>query len=441
MKRIFLSEVDKVTSIDRGNNLIAEVNGTIRRVSVENLAGSMGSNHSVLARKTYYNNSDQSSTLAQSGNPDVVTDYLRNCKLYVFNSSGTKKAEVYQVKGTDPSSMTVVFADGTEKTTSVLNTAGCNFMVKRPELGILSTQEDGRDVLYFAGTGAIAGGYQMPAKYIGMFKAYYDSTTATKGLKSQPNRVPTGNLTITTHPSSGADGFFQKAQEGGKGYGLWNYTDWCKENAIHLSYFGNTNYEVNVGTGRINNYDKVKDIVTGYTLGLYGSGIDLMKCGTKATVDTDGTAVNCLNFFGLEGLGEQYSEFIQGIRFNDTQAFIWNNNAMTQDYNVSDVRTLDRAVTGTSGNCITLVKGGKYFDMLPDTTVLDTTFLKGFCDGGHFVTAGRMIVVGGAAGEGLLCGLSYSRARLDITSLNRDYCARLAFYGDPQTVTGSELLS
>ena len=436
MKRIFLSEVDKVTSIDKGNNLIAEVNGTIRRVSVEALAGSMGQSHSVLARKTWYNNSDNSSTLAQSGNPDVVTDYLRNCKLYVFNSAGTKKAEVYRVSGTDPSSMTVAFTDGTEKTTSVLNTAGCNFMVKRPELGILSTTEDEKAVLYFAGTGAIDGGYQMPAKYIGMFKAYNDGGT----LKSQPNRIPTGNLTITTHPTTGANGFFQLAQAGGKGYGLWNYTDWCKENAIHLSYFGSTNYEVNVGTGRINNYDKVRNIVTGYTLGLYGSGVNLMKCGTKATVDTDGTAVNCLNFFGLEGIGEQIWEFVQGIRFDDTKAYVWNSNNMTESYNTSDVRSFDRAVTGTSSNCIMTVKGGKYFDMLP-SAVSGTTFLTGFCDGWYFSTAGRVLPVGGSAYFGSLCGLSCSNAIYAFGYAHPSYGARLAFYGDPQTVTGSELLS
>ena len=429
MKRIFLSEVDKVTSIDKGNNLIAEVNGTIRRVSVEALAGSMGQSHSVLARKTWYNNSDQSSTLAQSGNPDVVTDYLRNCKLYVFNSAGSKKAEVYRVSGLAPSSNAIIFTDGTAKTCEVLNTAGCNFMVKRPELGILSTTEDEKAVLYFAGTGAIDGGYQMPAKYIGMFKAYNDGGT----LKSQPNRIPTSGLNIST--------FFSYAQAGGNGYCLWNYTDWCKENAIHLSYFGSTNYEVNVGTGRIDNYAKVRNIVTGYTLGLYGSGVNLMKCGTKATVDTDGTAVNCLNFFGLEGIGEQVWEFVQGIRFDDTKAYVWNNNAMSESYNVSDVRSFDRAVTGTSSNCIATVKGGKYFDMLPNTTVSDTTFLKGFCDGGYFATAGRVLRVGGSADLGSLCGLSCSSATIAFGAPAADLGARLAFYGDPQTVTGSELLS
>ena len=134
------------------------------------------------------------------------------------------------------------------------------------------------EILQCTGAFHVKEGKMFPKKYIGMFKAYNDNGI----LKSQPGRIPTGAQTIAT--------FQTQAMNGGRGYGLWNYSDWCKENALHLSYFAYTNYENNVGVGRINNYNRVRNIVTGFTLPLA-----LQKtCGYVATVDSQGAAVKSL---------------------------------------------------------------------------------------------------------------------------------------------------
>ena len=435
-----LSTVTAVKSVSKSDTVIIEQSGGVRRITVNDLADSLGDLHSTSTLKTFYNNPDPySPILAQSGNHDVVTDYLTKSKAYVFNSAGTKKAEILRCSGTDPtSSMAVVFKDGTQKNISDLNAAGCNFMVYRPELGILSTTEDNQDVLYFAGTGAINGGYQMPAKYIGMFKAYKDGTK----LKSQPNRIPTGSQNIQQ--------FTDAAKAGGAAYGLWNFTDWCKENAIHLSYFGNTNYEVNVGTGRIGDtteagYNAVRNIVTGHGFLLVGTNTTagILPTGTQATTDANGAAVNVLMFFGLEGLGEQIWEFVGGIRFDDTNGYVWNNNVWSETMNDVTTRSFSKAITGPSGGYIMKVRGGKFFNMLP-TTVAENkaaNAVKGFCDGSLHSTTGRCMAVGGYAGDGSRCGLAASSSSLAFSGSYSSYGARLAFYGDPQTVSGSEILS
>ena len=63
--------------------------------------------------------------------------------------------------------------------------------------------------------------------------------------------------------------------------------------------------------GRINGGSNVRNIVTGFTLPLVGKEHNY---GTRATVDSEGITVNCLNFLDMEGLGEQIWEFVSGYR-------------------------------------------------------------------------------------------------------------------------------
>lgn len=439
-----LSTVTKVKKVSKDDTIVVEQSGGVRRISVDDFSNSIGDIHTSTSLKTYYNNPspDYDPTLQQSGNRDVIMDYLSKCKAYVFNSDGTKKAEILRCSGLDPTNvMDVFFTDGTSKTIDALNTAGCNFMVYRPELGILSTTEDDRDVLYFAGTSAIKGGYQMRAKYIGMFKGYKDGSV----LKSQPNRIPTGGS-----DTWGTIADFQKAaQAGARGYGLFNFIDWNKEQAIHLSYFGNTNYQVNVGTGRIGDgtkegYNKVRNIVTGYGFRLVGSrGATILPTGPVPTTDSDGAAVNVLMFFGLEGLGEQIWEFLGGIRFDDEKGYFWDFNSWGETTNDTTTKNFTRSVTGTSGGYVMKIKGGPYFNCLPEVTVASNAAnaVKGYCDGGWYATAGRVLMVGGYASYGSRCGLAASHSTYGFASTYSSIGARLAFWGDPQTVSGSELLN
>ena len=386
-------------------------------------------------RTVWINPANQSTALKAIGNRGPLEDYINHCKCYVFSSDGTTKAEIasaiFRGNYSGMTEGTVTFADGTTVNITDLNNAGCNFMVLRPELHIFSgLNEDSEEILRCTGAFSAGTGEKVfPKKYIGMFKGFLQNGV----LKSQPNRIPTGQQTIAQ--------FQTYAVAGGTGYGQWNYSDWCKENAIHLSWFANTNYDVNVGIGRIGSnsdngasYNRIRNIVTGFTLPIAGQ----YKCGKVATQDQGGNSVYCLNFFGVEGLGEQIWEFVIGFRHNGTHAFIWDANEWSENH-APDRDAVALRVTSASGAYIKSIIAGADFDMLPRE--VGATSGTGMCDGHWVQNTGRLLRVGGDAAHGSLCGLSASDASYAFSSSSPSVGARLAFYGEPNTRTGAEFVA
>ena len=366
-----------------------------------------------------------SATLEREGDMDLIEDYISRCKCYLFSSDGTKKAEIgsatFQGAYVGMSNGSVTLADGTQVAIQTLNSYGVNWMVLRPEMHIYCGFDARGEVLQNTGIYDMFGGKSFPKKYIGMFKAFNHNGY----LKSQPNRIPTGGQTIQV--------FQNQATAGGLGYGLWNYSDWCKENALHLSYFGNTNYEYNVGTGRITNYNYVRNIVTGFTLPLVGQNI----CGRVSTVDSQGNSVNCLNFFGIEGLGEQIWEFVIGFRHDGTKAYVWERNIWSETQEAD--RTYPLQVLSANQQYVKEIIAGADFDMLPRS--IGGTSTSGMCDGHWINSNGRLLLVGGSADSGSICGLSASSAIYAFSFSHAHLGARLAFYGEPGTVSGSEFVA
>lgn len=381
---------------------------------------------------TVYNNVNGACALTQ-GNTDslksALKDYVAAMKFYVFNANGTQMAEIKSAtfEGNYANGMTagtVTFADGTVAQLSDLNAKGCNFMAYRPEMHFKSFTDDaGQEILQQRGCVPIDGGHSFNEKFIGMFKAYNQGGV----LKSQPGRIPTGGETIAQ--------FQTQAEAGGRGYGLCNYHDWCKENALHISYFANTNYELNVGTGRINNYDNVRNIVTGFTLPMLSG--DNHGIGKAATVDSAGNAVNCLDFFGIEGLGEQIWEFVIGYRCDATKQYIWDENAWSETHQ-GDYE-LDRVIADADNSNIREIIGGEHFDIMPRK--VGGTSTTGWADGTRASSNnGRMLSVGGSAYYGSFCGLSASGSDANFGYAGAGIGARLAFYARPVEISGAKFV-
>ena len=356
----------------------------------------------------------------------ALNDYVADCKCYVFNSKGTKMAEIKSAtfEGTYDTMTkgTVTFKDGTTVDISTLNDAGCNFMVYRPAMHIKSFTDDaGREILQQRGNIPIDGGITFREKFIGMFKGYVQNNV----LKSQPGRICDGNRNIATYQAL--------ANAGGRGYTQWSYKDWCKENALHLSWFGNTNYEVNIGTGRINNYNNVRNSVTGFTLPMIGTD---ELYGTRPCVDSAGNAINALNFFHIEGLGELIWEFVIGYRHDESTIYIWDDDTWSESHNAD--YTVPYSINNASGSYIRQMVAGEHFDMIPRLVGGSST--TGYCDGYWASTGGRLLYVGGHANAGSLCGLSASISDNGFGAANGPIGARLAFSGRPVEVEGSKLL-
>lgn len=420
-----IAEANLIRKLGARDSIFCEAAGSLKRVTVEDLSSSLGEIHTSQALKTYWNTGQPSTVLQQSGNRDVLIDYLQACKRYVFNASGTKKAEIAYVEQFEDLGTSIVhFVDGYSTTVNALNAAGCNWMTLRPELGFLSTEEAGVPVFYCAGMGSIAGGHSFPKKYVGMFKAYLQGEV----LKSQPNRLATGNFK--------GNEFHQKAKNGGSNYGLYNYSDWCKDNMIHMAYFGNTNYEENVGVGLINNYDYVRNIVSGICLADMNNQI--VSYGTSPCKDLQGNYVNRVHFFGLEGLGEQSFEILGGIQFDATNVYVWDTNEWFEGATSPIMRTFPR--TNTSFNLMIKAIGGEFFDMLSVKSENKGNYITYFCDanGG---TAGNILCIGVSAIHGSKCGLSCAYSGSGFVIKDLGIVDRLAFWGEPSSVGGSEILS
>ena len=374
------------------------------------------------------NPSGYSAALQHSGDTGILDDYIKRCKCYVFTADGSKMAEIKSATFAGAySGMTegrVTFVDGSTIAISRLNDNGCNFMVLRPAMHIYSGYDDnGVEVLQNSGVyDLLAKGHTFPKRYIGMFKAYNQNGV----LKSQPNRIPTGSQTIAQ--------FQSQAKAGADDYGIWNYEDWCKENALHLAYFHHTNYETNIGIGRIDNYGYVRNIVTGFTLPLVRTD---KPYGKVATVDSVGNTVNCLNFFNIEGLGEQIWEFVNGIRHDETTYYVWSDNQWSEGHEAE--RTFPFTVTNSSSSYVKFIKAGKYFDVIPKEVYASST--TGYCDGHWANTGGRVLGVGGLAYDGSLCGLSASSAYDGFSASNDHVGSRLAFFGEPTEVEGTNLIA
>ena len=386
--------------------------------------------HVVSIHSVYINRADGVVNLESEGSKELIDDYIHRCKCYLFSGSGGMKAEIKSATFVgDYSGMTsgtVILADDTQVAIQTLNTKGVNWMVLRPEMHILSSDHAAThtgEVLKNTGIYDVfgdSGGKVFPKKYIGMFKGFLQGDV----LKSQPNRIPTGANTIAN--------FFAKASAGGRGYGLWNYSDWCRENALHLSWYDCTNYERNVGIGRINNYNAVRNIVTGFTLPLVG----MYDSGAVPTVDSQGNTVNCLNFFGIEGLGEQIWEFVIGFRHDGTTAYVWDENVWSE---TQEGRTFP--LGAKQNGYIKEVIGGEHFDMMPRSVGGIASSSTGYCDQHWYAANGRLLLVGGDANSGSGCGLSASSADDAFSYSHAHTGARLAFYGEPETVSGSEFVA
>lgn len=372
---------------------------------------------------TVYNPTSASCSLEQGEKGSLkraLAEYVAMMKPYVFDSKGSQMAEIKSATFVNNhntmSSGTVTFKDGTVIDISTLNDKGCNFMIYRPKLYFKSySNKNGQEILQFGGLLPIDDGQSFKEKYIGMFKAYLQNNV----MKSQPNRIATALRIVEAT---------QYAQAGGSAYGMWNYHDWCRENALHISWFGNTNYAVNIGA--LSNDDN--GFICGNSLNILATDTHGLGLVYKQKVSSDDT-IPCPVFFGLEGLGQGMYEFVGGYRHDATTQYIWDENVWSENHAADYTLPL----TVTSSGYITQINGGEYFDMTP--RVVNASSVTGWAAQCIINTVEIPLLVGGSnANEG---GMAYSNNDADADRLRNDRGTRLAYYGHPTEVTGADFVA
>ena len=98
------------------------------------------------------------------------------------------------------------------------------------------------------------------------------------------------------------------------------------------------------------------------------------------------------------------------------------------------------SVQSASGAYVKSMECGEFWDMIAQNVTggASTTY---YCDGYYAATTGQLLYVGGYAADGARCGLAYARSNYAFSISYTNFGARLAFYGEPEIVSGAQLVA
>ena len=402
-----LTEKKTVSAMNTEQTFLIVVDGAIRRLSLGDLQKMMGNN-------IFY----PTITLEQSSNPKFALPTPFMADMYQRAMGGymmkVVNGKAYAAK-LAPSNWEF-FADGTK----VDNAAKYETMVHVPDCHFKADNK----TLQFGGLFPISGGkiFESP-NWVGAYKISYDGNSV---AHSRPNVTPKHSQTMSQ--------FFAAAQKLGSNFGLANYGFQCLIEALYQVSFGNLNSQAVIGSGfQSSSWEACRDVPMGKCISLGdGSGKVLYNDATLGNQYP-------VKLFGFEDLWGKLWEFRPGIRFymdGDTRyAVVYSGNQVSNTANGRKFTIPSSA----NGEFITRKTLGAYWDAFPQAVGGgDSTY---YCDGFWASTSGELLYVGGAAYYGSQCGLSYAPSNAGFSAFGTHLGARLAFYGNPTIVSGSELMA
>ena len=402
-----LTEKKLVTSMTADQTFVVEVGGALRRLKLGDLQKMVGN-------ELFY----PTITLEQSSNPqfDLPTPFMANMYRQQMGGYMMKPVGgvVYAAK-LDPSNWDY-FADGTK----VDDAAKYDTMVRVPDCHF---KAEGKTML-FGGLFPIAGGHKFDSpNWVGAYEMFVDSSGVGH---SRPGVAPSHSKTMTE--------FWNCAQKLGSNFGLANYGFQCLIEALFQVSFGNLNSQAVIGSGfQSSSWEACRDVPMGKCISLGdGSGKVLYN---DATIGNQYP----VKLFGFEDLWGKLWEFRPGIRFymdgSTRYAVVYSGNQVSNTANGRKFTIPSSA----SGEYITRKTLGEHWDAFPQAVGgSDSTY---YCDGFWAATSGELLYVGGTANHGSRCGLSSAHSVDGFSYSWTHIGARLAFYGNPTIVSGSELMA
>ena len=402
-----LTEKKLVTSMTADQTFVVEVGGALRRLKLGDLQKMVGN-------ELFY----PTITLEQSSNPqfDLPTPFMANMYRQQMGGYMMKPVGgvVYAAK-LDASNWDY-FADGSK----VDDAAKYETMGRVPDCHF---KAEGK-TMQFGGLFPIAGGHKFDSpNWVGAYEMFVDSSGVGH---SRPGVAPSHSKTMTE--------FWNCAQKLGSNFGLANYGFQCLIEALYQVSFGNLNSQAVIGSGfQSSSWEACRDVPMGKCISLGdGSGKVLYNDATLGNQYP-------VKLFGFEDLWGKLWEFRPGIRFymdGDTRyAVVYSGNQVSNTANGRKFTIPSSA----NGEYITRKTLGAYWDAFPQAVGGgDSTY---YCDGFWAATSGELLYVGGSANHRSLCGLSSAVSYHGFSFSWPDIGARLAFYGNPTIVSGSELMA
>lgn len=402
-----LTEKQVVSAMNTDQTFLIVADGALRRLSLGDLQKMMGNN-------IFY----PTITLEQSSNPKFTLPTPFMADMYQRAMGGymmkVVNGKAYAAK-LDPSNWEF-FADGTK----VDNAAKYETMVHVPDCHFKAENK----TLQFGGLFPIAGGkiFESP-NWVGAYKISYDGNSV---AHSRPNVTPKHSQTMSQ--------FFAAAQKLGSNFGLANYGFQCLIEALYQVSFGDLNSQSVIGPGfQGSSWEACRDVPMGKCISIGdGSGKVLYNDATLGNQYP-------VKLFGFEDLWGKLWEFRPGIRFymdGDTRyAVVYSGNQVSNTANGRKFTIPSSA----NGQYVTKKTLGAYWDAFPQAIGGgDSTY---YCDGFWASTTGELLRVGGRAFDGSRCGLSSANSYDGFSGSWAFLGARLAFYGNPTIVSGSELMA
>ena len=361
-------------------------------------------------------------TLEQNSNPAFVVNNRGAAELYQSQMGGyaffIKDGKVYAAKlnGADWTK----FADGTAFTTALEQV--CETMVHVPDCHF---KGEGK-TLHFGGTVPIDGGKVFDSPHwVGAYKIWYDTNGK---AHSRPDKAPKHSQTMSQ--------FWAAAQLLGSEWGLANYGFHCLINALFQARYGNLNSQSVIGAGfQTSSWEAARDVPMGLLKHL-GDGSGNVYY-TDATIGDQYP----VKLFGFEDLWGKLWEFRPGIRFymddDVRKAVVYSGNQVS---NTATGREFVCSVQSASGAYVKSMECGEFWDMIAQNVTGggSTTY---YCDGYYAATGGQLLYVGGDAILGARCGLACASSGYAFSSSGASIGARLAFYGEPEIVSGAQLVA
>lgn len=269
----------------------------------------------------------------------------------------------------------------------------------------------------------------LPEEWTGIYKG----SVVDGKLVSRPNLTPTRSATIAQ--------FQSYAQMNASYYGIRDYKSWVKMCHLFMAKYGTRDSQSTIGMGMTKADPE--------TNGTYKNQLWATTTGYTATLgDTSGemtaTTVNGYTYsqcklFGIEAPWGQNWEFLKGIRFNGSTAYVYDANVVGST--VPGDRTFIRH-TSLSSTYFNKAVLGPYGDMIPSASATGMDSSHNYCDGSWSANAENLLDVCGSSANGALSGLFSSASHFDFSYSTADNGARLCFYGDIseyELVTGAAL--
>jgi len=292
-----LASADSVQQILLTNSIMVEVDGSIRRITLDKLIESINAGDEQLLRSVAWGVpikqvSQSSPAWGRVGNLDMWAQFKSQCGRYLVKNNG----HAAKLGKTDSS----IYADGTTLDESIGHVL---FHAPRLYYRVITDAVSNETTLWMSMIPI--GGHFIEETNIGAYKGSMSGTA----LTSRSGVAPAGSKTITA--------FWNAAQVNGRDWGLINYDHKKLMIMLLLSEYGNPNAQAMVGNG-VTGTNNSSDYTTPLAWNLGATKVlgDAFGKVDKAWTTSGGVEVQGASNVSILGIEDPYAlqwEFTQGI--------------------------------------------------------------------------------------------------------------------------------